>query len=91
MHVIERTDRFTLVGWDARRGKLTLFEAEGPRESGALARIGLRVHLPPGGRDSAESSTPRRADADVRRGGDGTTSTTLRFARRIPSGRRGSG
>jgi len=20
MHVIERTDRFTLVGWDARRG-----------------------------------------------------------------------
>ena len=43
MHVIERTDKFTLVGWDARRGKLTLFEAEGPRERGALARIGLRV------------------------------------------------
>jgi len=43
MHVIERTDRFTLVGSDARRGKLTLFEAEGPREVGALAQIGLRV------------------------------------------------
>jgi catechol 2,3-dioxygenase-like lactoylglutathione lyase family enzyme len=43
MHVIERTDRFTLVGSDARRGKLTLFAAEGPRERGALARIGLRV------------------------------------------------
>jgi catechol 2,3-dioxygenase-like lactoylglutathione lyase family enzyme len=43
MHVIERTDRFTLVGSDARRGKLTLFEADGPRERGALARIGLRV------------------------------------------------
>src|SRR6185312_4534 len=43
MHVIERTERFTLVGSDARRGKLTLFEAEGPREQGALARIGLRV------------------------------------------------
>jgi catechol 2,3-dioxygenase-like lactoylglutathione lyase family enzyme len=43
MHVIERTDRFTLVGADARRGKLTLFEAEGPRERGALERIGLRV------------------------------------------------
>jgi catechol 2,3-dioxygenase-like lactoylglutathione lyase family enzyme len=43
MHVIERTDRFTLVGADARRGKLTLFEAEGPRERGRLARIGLRV------------------------------------------------
>jgi len=43
MHVIERTERFTLVGSDARRGKLTLFAAEGPRERGALARIGLRV------------------------------------------------
>ena len=43
MHVIERTDRFTLVGSDARRGKLTLFDAEGPREGGGLARIGLRV------------------------------------------------
>ena len=30
MHEIERTDQFTLVGGDARRGKLTLFEAEGP-------------------------------------------------------------
>jgi catechol 2,3-dioxygenase-like lactoylglutathione lyase family enzyme len=43
MHVIERTDRFTLIGADARRGKLTLFEAEGPRERGVLERIGLRV------------------------------------------------
>ena len=43
MHVIERTDRFTLIGADARRGKLTLFDAEGPRDPGALARIGLRV------------------------------------------------
>jgi catechol 2,3-dioxygenase-like lactoylglutathione lyase family enzyme len=43
MHVIERTDRFTLIGRDARRGKLTLFEAEGPREPGALVHVGLRV------------------------------------------------
>jgi catechol 2,3-dioxygenase-like lactoylglutathione lyase family enzyme len=43
MHVIERTDRFTLLGADARRGKLTLFDADGPREQGALKRIGLRV------------------------------------------------
>jgi catechol 2,3-dioxygenase-like lactoylglutathione lyase family enzyme len=43
MHVIERTDKFTLVGADARRGKLTLFEAEGNREPGVLGRIGLRV------------------------------------------------
>jgi len=43
MHEIERTDTFTLVGADARRGKLTLFDAEGPREHGALTRIVLRV------------------------------------------------
>ena len=44
MHVIERTDRFTLVGADARRGKLTLFAAEGPREPGALVAVILRVN-----------------------------------------------
>lgn len=43
MHVIERSDEFTLVGVDARRGKLTLFAAEGPREPGVLDRIVLRV------------------------------------------------
>ena len=43
VRVIEQTDRFTLLGVDARRGKLTLFDAEGPRERGALGRIGLRV------------------------------------------------
>src|SRR5205814_10470420 len=43
MHVIERTDKFTLVGSDARRGKLTLFAEEGPREPGALKHIALRV------------------------------------------------
>lgn len=56
MHVIERTERFTLVGSHARHGKLTLFEAEGPREPGPLAAVGLRVNdldravaaLPPG-------------------------------------------
>jgi catechol 2,3-dioxygenase-like lactoylglutathione lyase family enzyme len=43
MHVIDRTDRFTLVGADARRGKLTFFEAEGPRDRGALKHVALRV------------------------------------------------
>jgi catechol 2,3-dioxygenase-like lactoylglutathione lyase family enzyme len=43
LRVIEQTERFTLLGADARRGKLTLFDAEGPRDSGALERIGLRV------------------------------------------------
>jgi catechol 2,3-dioxygenase-like lactoylglutathione lyase family enzyme len=43
MHVIDRTDRFTLVGSDARHGKLTLFDADGPRERGALKHVALRV------------------------------------------------
>src|SRR5438093_12510438 len=43
MHVIERTDSFTIVGAHARRGKLTLFAAEGEREPGQLARVALRV------------------------------------------------
>jgi len=43
MHVIDRTDAFTLIGSNARRGKLTLFDAEGPRERGALKHVALRV------------------------------------------------
>ena len=44
VRVIEETERFTLLGGaDARRGKLTIFDADGPREPGALQRIGLRV------------------------------------------------
>ncbi len=43
MHVVDRTDAFTLIGSDARRGKLTLFSAEGPREQGAFKHVALRV------------------------------------------------
>jgi len=43
MHVIDRQDNFTLIGSDARRGKLTLFDAEGPRERGAFKHVALRV------------------------------------------------
>ena len=43
MHVIDRSDEFTLVGADARRGKLTLFRAEGERDPGQLERVVLRV------------------------------------------------
>ena len=43
MHEIERTDNFTLIGVDAKEGKLTLFDADGPREPGVLSRIVLRV------------------------------------------------
>ena len=61
MHVIERTDNFTIVGADARRGKLTLFAAEGPRQPGALARIVLRV------RNLDEALTDLPADLEVAR------------------------
>ena len=61
MHVIEETDTFTLVGVDAKLGKLTLFDAEGPRERGALERIGLRV----GDVDAAVARLPQ--EAGVRR------------------------
>jgi catechol 2,3-dioxygenase-like lactoylglutathione lyase family enzyme len=44
MHVIEETDDFTLVGIDAKLGKLTLFDASGPRQRGALQRVILRVN-----------------------------------------------
>jgi catechol 2,3-dioxygenase-like lactoylglutathione lyase family enzyme len=47
MHVIDRQENFTLVGADARRGKLTLFSAEGPRERGAFKHVALRVSALP--------------------------------------------
>jgi catechol 2,3-dioxygenase-like lactoylglutathione lyase family enzyme len=49
LHVIDRQDNFTLVGADARRGKLTLFDAEGPREQGAFKHVALRVSELPDG------------------------------------------
>jgi catechol 2,3-dioxygenase-like lactoylglutathione lyase family enzyme len=49
LHVIDRQDTFTLVGADARRGKLTLFDAEGPREQGAFKHVALRVSKLPEG------------------------------------------
>jgi catechol 2,3-dioxygenase-like lactoylglutathione lyase family enzyme len=54
MHVIERTEAFTLVGADAKLGKLTLFAAEAPRERGALKHVGLRVGELPGGADEVD-------------------------------------
>jgi len=64
MHVVDRQDTFTLVGSDARRGKLTLFDAEGPREPGAIKHVALRVSdleqarsaLPDGAGDELELS-----------------------------------
>jgi catechol 2,3-dioxygenase-like lactoylglutathione lyase family enzyme len=63
MHVIEETDTFTLVGIDAKLGKLTLFDADGPRQRGALERVVLRVS----DLDSVVESLP----FEVARRGDG--------------------
>jgi catechol 2,3-dioxygenase-like lactoylglutathione lyase family enzyme len=61
MHVIERTERFTLVGSDARHGKLTLFAAEGARERGALEHVALRVS----DLEQARASLPAGAGAEL--------------------------
>jgi catechol 2,3-dioxygenase-like lactoylglutathione lyase family enzyme len=66
MHVVDRTDAFTLVGSDARRGKLTLFGAEGPREQGALKHVALRVSRLNGALadlDGVEVERPRDGEA----------------------------
>jgi hypothetical protein len=68
MHVIERTDRFTLIGHDARRGKLTLFDADGPRERGALKYVALRVSSLDGGPavvDAGEGLEVRLVETDT--------------------------
>jgi catechol 2,3-dioxygenase-like lactoylglutathione lyase family enzyme len=66
MHVIDRTDAFTLVGADARRGKLTLFSADGPRERGALEHVALRV----GELDAALAELPEGLAVERRREGE---------------------
>jgi catechol 2,3-dioxygenase-like lactoylglutathione lyase family enzyme len=65
MHVIERTDRFTLAGSDARRGKLTLFDADGPRERGALKHIALRVSDLPAALEELEGVDVHRANGSA--------------------------
>jgi catechol 2,3-dioxygenase-like lactoylglutathione lyase family enzyme len=58
MHVITREDNFTLLGSNARRGKLTLFDAEGPREPGVLKHVGLRVSDAVAARAALPDGTP---------------------------------
>jgi len=48
---IDRQDNFTLLGTDARRFKITLFDAEGPREPGPFVHVALRVPRLPRGAD----------------------------------------
>jgi catechol 2,3-dioxygenase-like lactoylglutathione lyase family enzyme len=64
MHVVDRQDTFTLVGSDARRGKLTLFDAEGPRERGAIKHVALRVS----DLEQARSTLPENAGEELEAG-----------------------
>jgi catechol 2,3-dioxygenase-like lactoylglutathione lyase family enzyme len=65
MHVIDRTADFTLVGSDARRGKLTLFAAEGERSAGPLAHVALHVH----NLDDALAELPKGMEIELREDG----------------------
>src|SRR5436190_682685 len=66
MHVIERTDAFTLLGSNARRGKITLFDADGPRERGALKHVAFRVN----DIDAVLSELPGALDVERPRDGE---------------------
>jgi catechol 2,3-dioxygenase-like lactoylglutathione lyase family enzyme len=58
MHVIERQQHFTLLGTSARHGKLTFFDAEGPRVAGVLLEVGLRVTNLAAARDRLPAGMP---------------------------------
>src|SRR3954463_3591033 len=49
VHQVDRQDNFTLLGADARRFKLTLFDAQGPRDAGVFVHVALRVNRLPSG------------------------------------------
>src|SRR5437868_6546673 len=65
MHVIDRQDIFTLLGSNARRGKLTLFDPkeDAPAGSAALCHVGLRVSDLAAARAQLPDGTPEVFDA----------------------------
>src|SRR3954469_24933197 len=67
-HVVDHTERYTLVGAGGRLGKLTLFDApQGTTPSpGEIGRITIRVSDP----EAAASALPPEADARRFDGGD---------------------
>lgn len=62
MHVIDRQESFTLLGADALHGKLTLFDAPGPREPGVFGHVGFRVANLTAARARLPQRTPERFD-----------------------------
>jgi catechol 2,3-dioxygenase-like lactoylglutathione lyase family enzyme len=65
-HVVDRTERYTLVGAGGRIGKLTLFDAPPGTEPspGVLARINIRVADP----ESAAAQLPQEVGIESREG-----------------------
>jgi catechol 2,3-dioxygenase-like lactoylglutathione lyase family enzyme len=64
MHVITEEANFSLMGSHARRGKLTLFDAEGPRDRGAFDNVALRVSDVEAARAELPPGTPDVIDLD---------------------------
>jgi catechol 2,3-dioxygenase-like lactoylglutathione lyase family enzyme len=62
MHVISNESNFTLVGSNARRGKLTFFDAEAPRDRGPLEHVALRVSDLDAARRELPAGTPEIFD-----------------------------
>jgi catechol 2,3-dioxygenase-like lactoylglutathione lyase family enzyme len=62
MHRITEEDNFTLMGSNARRGKLTLFDADAPRDRGAFAHVALRVSDLVAARGELPDGTPEVFD-----------------------------
>src|SRR5919199_5893046 len=63
LRVIDEQETFTLLGADARRFKITLFTAAGPREQGAFSYLALRVNDLAEARAELPPDTPPIFDA----------------------------
>jgi catechol 2,3-dioxygenase-like lactoylglutathione lyase family enzyme len=72
LHVIDEQESFTLLGAHARRFKLTLFDAPGPRETGVFGHVALRVSDLAAARAELPPGTPTVFDA-----GDGVRITLV--------------
>jgi catechol 2,3-dioxygenase-like lactoylglutathione lyase family enzyme len=63
VRVIDHQDRFTLLGADARRFKITLFDSPGPRDPGLFGHIALRVSDLAAARGELPDGAPEIVDA----------------------------
>ena len=86
VHEIDRQDNFTLLGADARRFKLTLFDAEGPRQPGPFAHVALRVSDLAAARAALPEGTPEIFDRSWQSVVPlGTVMPLQRFGCRLPN------